>query len=283
MRWVVLACGLACACNRILGVSGDIRHTDAAIYDGLPDAAHQCPPPGTIPVYSPIIRPAIMQDCHDYTASADTGLAIAQCKTDAGGLDIFEGGHDRMLVQLPGFPQLTPDFSVSTPRLSPEGDILMLVTFDLTTTTSAYPIYHRMPDGTWHRGTDANLPQFGTISVTSRGPDRHIMLCSGTSIVQEWHDSGTTTWTHVRDIDFGPTAYVRAVWLSPDGLRLLATDGAGGGTSLVMRYADRTAIADPFSTPVPIALPASFDTFITEDCTRVYMSALETVFYVLEK
>lgn len=282
MRWVVIACAFACACNRVFDL-GEVIPRDAQFFDGLGDAAHLCPPPGTMPEFSPIVHQAISQDCRGYTIAADTGVAVARCHDPDGYFDVYQAGVDRQLVRSTGaFPVQTPDLSIDNPKLSPEGDLLIVPTFDLTNIVSTYRTYHPAPDGSWIRGADLNLPQFGGFSVPSRGPDRHVIYYDGSTTAQEWHDGGTTTWTHVRDVAFASNN-VRGVWLSPDGLRLLAATAPNAATTLVMMYADRQAITDPFGTTAPIPLPGSDDAFITEDCTRLYMSSVHTIFYALEK
>jgi hypothetical protein len=259
--------------------------SDARLFDGLPDAMLTCPPIGVAPHYSSIIRQAFVQTCVGYTLSADSRMAIARCQDVDGTLRMFQAPAKQIQMTLArgAFPVDTTSISVGTPRLAPEGDVLLLDTFDLDLVVSTYMTFHHdVATDTWLRGPDAGLPQYGTFSVPSRAPDRHVLFYQGGRIVQEWHAVGTlATWSHVRDYDIGTADQVRGAYLSPDGLRTVLTIRYGLTDSV--RYADRQAIDDAFSPLVDIGLPGAIDPFMTADCNQVFMSSVETVFYVAER
>lgn len=270
MRWVaLLALG---ACNSIFGndrvVAGDARFFDAPIDGGV-----HCPAFGTAPRFSPVIHPVIDQNCGSYVVAADTQRAYAVC----GGL-IFGGPVDRPLEVEPDLPTPGPDFSIATPRVSPEGTLMLLGTFDLTNTVSTYRSY-MLAGTTWTRGADLRLPQFGNMSVPSRGPDRRVLFYDQ-NVGKEFREDASGVWTEARSVRFGPLPGVHSVWLAPDALRFLTWEQASDGNHLY--YADRANRDDDFSAPrLFTGLPPTPELFITEDCTRAYMNGVEEIFVAL--
>jgi len=77
--------------------------------------------------------------------------------------------------------------------------------------------------------------------------------------------------------------------LSPDGLRLVfsATVMVSQSSVTGVMYASRDSVTTPFTYGEMVFLqgpPAEAETpFLTEDCSRVYFSGLESVFYVTEQ
>jgi hypothetical protein len=164
-RVVMLA---LCACNQVFG-SDPVRVVDAHYFDAVIDGATHCPAVGMTPVFSPQLHGAIDQDCDGYEISGDRASAIAECSVgDLGIVAIFEGPQDQPLTQVATLPT-SDDVTMFEPaRLSPEGDLIILTTFDLVATTSTYRTYTRDATG-WTRGADLPFPQFNAVSTPSRG------------------------------------------------------------------------------------------------------------------
>ncbi len=274
MRWLALV-ALA-ACNWAFGTQ-PVEQIDARYFDATTDARVQCPAFGMAPRFSPILRQVIDQNCRSYTVSADTGLAVATCSE--GGVDgVYAGPVDQPLVRVPELPAGTQDLTIGEARLSPDGQLLVVSTFDLTNVASAYRTYTLGAQG-WVPGPDLPLPQFGNPSVPSRGPDRRVLFYDQ-NIGKEFRQDTSGAWLEVGDVTFGPAPGVHSVWLSPDALRFVAYEAASSGTRPRLYYADRASRDAPFTAPVELAgVPASFDPFITEDCDRIYMTSVEAIFY----
>lgn len=261
------------ACNSIFG-NRTVVEGDARFFDAPTDGAVLCPQPGIEPRFSPVLHPVIDQDCGTYAIAADTQRGYGLC---AG--QISSGPVDERLDAEPGLPVPTAEVSVANPRISPEGDLLLVTTFDLTLTQTTYRSY--TPTGTtWTRGPDLPLPQFGNVSVPSRGPDRRVIFYDS-NVGKEFRQDAAGGWSEARDVVFGPSPGVHTVWLASDALRFVSWEQAlSGGSALY--YADRASRDEDFSPPRRLTgVPVTQDLFITEGCTRVYMSSVQAIFYAL--
>src|SRR5258708_5638643 len=99
MRWMVLA---LCACNRILGL-GDLDVRDPH-FDALVDAQPYCPPFGTLPRFSPVLREYVDENCAGYETSAT--VAVASCTYDTLGTVVAQGPIGQLLTPITGLPAL---------------------------------------------------------------------------------------------------------------------------------------------------------------------------------
>lgn len=276
MRW--LAPLALTACNSIFGNRESVER-DARFFDAPADGAVHCPSPVSPPQFSPILHPVIDQNCVGYAVAADTHRAYAAC---AGA--VYAGNVDDRLDEEPGLPRSSSDgaFSIADPRVSPEGDLLLLGTFDLVQTLSTYRSYTPSAAG-WVRGPDLPLPQYENMSVPSRGPDRRV-IAYDKNIGQEYRQDPDGSWRFARDVAFGPEPGVHIVWLASDALRLISYEAPTNNGEARLYYAYRETRDEDFSAPVLLdGIPVAGDLFITEDCTRVYMTSVHTIFYALGK
>lgn len=263
----------ACACNWAYGLDP----TQLADAPG-PDAPPRCTTDGP-PAFSPRVTQAVVQPCHDYTIHEHT--AIAAC----GGpfqLVLGEGPIDAPLRPIDIAPTRAEATLVS-PRFTPEGELLVhQQTIDRISIAS---IYRRDGEAwTWSYDLPFALERFELAGMPSRGPQRHLMV-SRTTQFEEAIDDGTGTWTTavwpatILGVDrlHGP------INLSRDGLRAVFV-GTSGDTALT-RYATRPQIDVPFAgsyvLDVPVASPP--DNFLTEDCSRLYFSGLDSIFYAPQR
>jgi hypothetical protein len=276
-RVVLLA---LCACNQVFG-SDAVRLVDAHYFDGLIDGATHCPATGQTPVFSPQLHAAIDQNCRGYQISSDRGSAIAECSS-GNTVAIFEGAQDQSLTQVPTLPTSDENTVFDVARLSPEGDLIILTTFDLTTTTTAVHTFTRDATG-WTPGADLPFPQFNTVSPPSRGPDRRILVYESKALGHEFQEDANGQWSEVRLVTIGSDALPHLVYLSPDALRIIVFEGMGESTPAHTLYADRASRDSDFNPPIEIATTAipPGEVFVTEDCARVYVSSVEEVFFAL--
>lgn len=267
---------LLCGCNQVFGLT-ETSPSDAQFYDAPSRKPAHCPAFGELPVFSPVLH-QLHFDCSQYNESTDVNLSVAMCR----GIDQYQacsGPHDGPFSPITELPLTTSDFDVSSPQLDPEGDMLLITTFDLTNTVGALRVYRRAGD-TWVRDADVpNAPP--RTSNPSRGPDHRILGTNGTSDVIEISDA-SGSWQQVRThakVALGVPS-VGAIWLSADALSIVFVANAFDlPENRTIMYADRAAKDDLFGTARPLALPIVDDIFITEDCGRLYFSGLRSIFY----
>jgi hypothetical protein len=272
---VRLALVALCGCNSVLGVhSTEKRDAAMPYYDAPFDAPFACPPLGTAPRFTNVLRQAVFQDCTDYTTSAAAGLAVASCSNaiSAGPIDM------PLTVIVP----LSTSVQYYRPRLSPEGDAILMFVYD--TTSGQHFEEFREVGGTW---TLTEILPFAVagdiISAPTRSPNRHVLVVGTDASLHEMADQGGNVWTETAvhpNSELG-VGNLGPPYLSTDGLRLMMGAVPQGGTMLLAMYTDRDALDQPFRPAVPlVGVPGALDGFMTEDCSRIYMSGLESIFYV---
>jgi hypothetical protein len=273
MKWLLI---LLCGCNQVFGLT-ETSPSDAQFYDAHTRQPPHCPALGESLVFSPILH-QLHYDCSQYSESTDANLSVAMCRA-ADQIQPFSGPREGPFTPITELPQRTSEFDVSGPQLDPEGDMLMISTFDLTNIVAAIRVYHRAGD-TWIRDADVpNAP--ARTSNISRGPDHRILGTNGTSDVVEL-SSTSGSWqqvlTHTKAMLGVPS--VGAIWLSADALRIVFVANAFDvAENRSIMYADRATKNDLFGVARPLALPVVDDAFITEDCGRIYFSGLRSIFY----
>lgn len=290
MRWVPVL--LACGCNSVFGLT-PTELVDAPPPIDAPDPP-RCPAIGTIPAFGDDLRSIPAIGCTGY-ATNDSGIAMAYC--------------NNQVARGPVDGEMTPimmDDPVYQPRLAPDGDELFALHYNMTT------FLYELVDLVWR---DNKLEQVGTyippssatygfyssFSTPSRGPDRHIIYVDYNNTTYTYDlveiANGTGTWTEqsrvpVTDLGLPTGATPMQLSLSPDGLRLVfmtagawVMDGSGQYTWIdPVFYADRASLTDRFS--MVVALPSVPDQvqspFLTADCGRIYFSALNRVFFLVQ-
>lgn len=269
MRGAVLVVAV-CGCNQALGLH-QTKELDAHVsfFDAPTDAPFTCPPTGTAPAFSPLFHQLPITGCYDYTLSASADLAVAVCGSLLGA-----GAIDQAMQHI------SLGVSVNElwgPRLDPEGDQL----FAYSAIPQEFRVYTQTA-GTWTRSADLAISAtYGAISVPTRRPNRRVMVTMGSDI-HELVETGDNVWTDEFTHTLAELSLpqIAPVYLSPDGLRLLAPGMSTGNPVL---YADRAAVGGPFNTAVPLAgvpTPLLGGVFMTEDCSRIYLYGLDTLFYV---
>lgn len=255
-------------CNQVF----DLEPTQLAAQTAPP----VCPPLGSTLRFDSTVRQAIRQDCTGYTESADTRMALAQCWF-AGKYVPAYGPADG---PLDGITLATADPAETfpwPPVLSPEGDTILwsttkvgqiqLATFGLSATGWQFTGYAPVPPA-------APVVQ---PSAPSRAPHRHVLYFIN-GMLHEAAQDDAGAWSEVG----APYAFpvnANRPYLSPDGLRFVSSVVLSGGRHAVL-YADRPTIDSRFGSPVELdAVPATADTFVREDCGRVYFSGLSNVLY----
>lgn len=267
MRRVPLVLALA-GCNQVF----DLGPTQLANTTSPPT----CPALGATPHFDSTVRQAIRQDCTGYTASADSGMALAQCWFEGKYLPAY-GPADGPLEPIALSTTDPADTFPWPPVLSPEGDTILwsaskvgqirLATFGLA-------------DGRWQFTGYAPIPLAAPVvdpSPPSRGPSRHVLYFLN-GMLHEAAQDDAGAWAEVAPPSAIPVNANRP-HLSPDGLRLVTSVVLTGGRHAVL-YADRSSLDARFDTPLELdGVPPTPDTFVTEDCGRAYFSGLSNILY----
>jgi len=273
VKWLLV---LLCGCNQVFGLR-ETSSSDPPFYDAPSRRPPHCPAFGESLVFSPMLH-QLHFDCSQYNESTDVNLSVAMCR-DSDQYQPYSGPREGPFSPITELPNRTIDFDVSNPQLDPEGDMLLISTFDLTNIVGALRVYRRAGD-TWVR--DADVPSAPPrTSNPSRGPDHRILGTNGTSDVVEISDA-SGSWQQVRTHTKGVLGVpsVGAIWLSADALRIVFVANAFDlPENRSIMYADRATKDGLFGPARPLALPIVEDIFITEDCGRLYFSGLRSIFY----
>ena len=262
---------LLVGCNQIYGLERT-QSIDAAYFDAPPPT---CPPLGAPPVFTQDFEQAVFQSCTDYTLSS-TGRALARCNRV-----IAEGAVGEPLVGAVGLEQTT-SMTYDHPRLHPDGQSAIVRMTDRTGPRTAFAVFSRTDSG-WVKSSEFSVP-YTMLGSSAPSRDRHVVVVASGGALRELADDGTGTWNEVLVHDFaelGITSLGDQVNLSADGLRLILVGSPIGKNEMNLLYADRANETDRFSQAVPMpSLEYLPNGFLTEDCGRLYFSALGTVFYV---
>ena len=267
-----------CGCNQIFGLpeTHERPAVDAAYFDAPLDAPYACPSTGTTPTFLRPLHQVIQQHCTDYMISSSAQVAMALCTTSNYDVVAARGLIDGMLDPVSGFEDAS--FELQRLRLAPEGDEVIATYYSVAMTRYEFRTYRRQPDESWTRGPDvATEPSYFEFSAPSRRPDRRVLRTAADNHLHELAQDAAGAWSEVASFlpsDLG-VSYPGAPRLSADGLRLLMVDSGA------VVYTDRPSIDAPFRHAEPLAgVPMVLDPYLTDDCSRIYFSGLDSVFYL---
>jgi hypothetical protein len=253
-----------CSCNWMYGLD-ETRLQDA---QGI-DAPAVCTT-NTALQFARQARQAVLQDCRDYTFVGDR--AVAHCGYVYTGA-IAEGPVDGTLVNVTIAPT-EPEATIHRPRLMPDGELLVSQRF--VDGHELVSVYERAASGWgWSRDLPFTLGADDRAGVPSRGPARQLFITrrSFLEVAVEGQDNQWTI-TALPFTAFGVSKVHTAIHLSADGTRaVFAGDGA-------IHYAVRKSVDVPFSGAYRLELPDVPDPFLAADCSRIYFSGLESIFFV---
>jgi hypothetical protein len=254
-----------CSCNRLYGLTAT-DEVDAAYFDAPPI---DCPDIGTAPRFSRSLTQAAFENCTDYTFG--NGRALAKC-----GRVLREGPQDGALVDAAGMQSTTELYGY--PRLHPDGNIAFVIVPGLPSGGRAVATFTR-GDTAWSRGRDLVIDTT-TLSAT---PSRTRLFLVGKLDIREVADDGNGNYAHVQTHTadaLGVTGFFEQTHVSADGRRLVFVGTTDALALSQLFYADRPSIDVPFSRAVPMPDVDYFPSGVmTENCDRLYFSALGTVFY----
>jgi len=281
---VVLALG---ACNAIFGLHETVERDGSVQYFDAPaDAPFGCPAAGVQPRFKRNVTQAILQQCNDYTVSIVTGRALARCSEPTRG--IYEGKLDEVMTPARGFVP-PASFMMESARLSADGDLAIAAIYDASINYK-HATYVRAMDGTWTWANEPNIPtSYATnFSAVSRGPDRRVFVVDQDLVrYEEWAQQDLATWQLVGSYTLAQLGidYVADPRLAPDALRMVFWGRSTPLSPYRVMYVDRPDLSARFSAAVALETvpPMVTDPTLTDDCGRMYFSALGSVFYAQQE
>ncbi|NVB77163.1 MAG: hypothetical protein HOV81_02105 [Kofleriaceae bacterium] len=272
-------------CNSIF----DLRPTqqiDAAYFDAPVDAPYACPMLGTAPTFAASLHQYVLQECEGYSVAAN-GRAAASCGGMAAGSyrAVYVGEPDQMLQPATGIPLPSAGEadSYDLPRISPDGEKLLVRHIDYDTAVVDMQYFARTSSGSWSMLAAPPFADRPFVSPLAQGPSGlHVLVAEFDSLTwTEWVEEGAV-WRVASTHSQAELALpeIHSISITSDGLRAIIY----GGDPVGMYYSDRPSLESAFSPAQPMpTLPVSFDAFMTADCARVYLSGLGYVFYVQQQ
>jgi hypothetical protein len=270
---------LCVGCNQVWNLSPTIQ-VDAAQFDAPLDAPHACPDIGADPPrFSLLLHQQIDQDCETYAISEAAGRAIGLCMV--GGFPVvLEGTVDQPLQPAPGLPASNLFVAYRRPLLAPEGDRAFIEFYDETNGLDELQSYRRTPTGTWIQDA-GSVPGSPRVTAPTRGPRPHLLQLASSTLLVELVEDPAGVWSTVASHDLPSLGVtnVNAMWLAPDGTRLVLQVSDQGPSTGHLAYLDRVQLGAPFSRARTMSAPNVPNWFITSDCGRMYIPGLHAVFY----
>lgn len=262
---------IVCGCNQLLGL------TETQTVDAHPPP--MCPPVGGVPTLYGALKQVPGRYCGLYTPSADGVVALASRDVTT----LMRGELDHELSEIPLVPTPPGTYRILP---MPEGDRVLVAT--ALTTQFATIEYIVEADGAAHAGTMFQVVMSAGLSRPSGGPDRRIVYEDTTQrTLVELADTGAgyreVTRYSLSELTNDPVVTVDDPSLSADGLRLVFVAPTSTGLrARVVYYTDRATRSDHFgpiraveNAPEQIRYP-----YLTANCGRLYLSALDTIFYL---
>ncbi|MDB4958622.1 MAG: hypothetical protein JWO36_6191 [Myxococcales bacterium] len=278
-----------CACNQIFGLKQVVeRDAGVPFFDGAPDAPYACPPYGQRPFFGHGLFEAVAQRCTSYAIGGTDADPHAMGLCSDPNVPVGYGPADAPLSPVAfKIPDMTTLRSV---RLAPEGDLAVVTIDNPYAPLTSFEVYKPTADAWTSAGVIATATYgcFGCapviVSTPTRGPNRHVVAYDyNQKLLFELEDQGAYPWVQVSAQaigDLGPMYIGSPISLSADGLRMVFYANAGADFGIY--YADRMALSSPFEPAVWLSnLPhtSGTDPFLTQNCSRLYISGLDSVFF----
>jgi hypothetical protein len=275
------------ACNPILGLK-DTRPFDAP----PPDAPPKCPTPGTAPVFSTVIRQALLEHCAYFATSVASDLAAAYCLDQVRGVDQWEVGPIAGPLSPITFVYPAATAQVTYGKLAPNGNELWMDQLVTAGNVETLSIYTSSDPTTWAWTADVFTIQgsgFSAVSAPATTPYGRRVLVLYNNVVHELEEIGAA-WSERHSYtqsDLGVSQIYYQLNLSPDGLRMVFLGGVprnGNQVDAVM-YVDRADASATFGPSQALAGPPLGVgqiqyPFMSADCGRLYFLGLDQILYL---
>jgi hypothetical protein len=271
-------------CNQVLGIGPSVL-ADAQQYDSPLDAPYACPSAGTSPRFARNLHQVTTTNCNDYTFSAEANRSTGWCLDPTGTtVGIWEGTYD-MDDMHPAVGFDTPGIDVYDPRLTPEGDQLYVKVIQGVNTRIV--VYQRDPGG-WmpDHNVAALVSNADQVASVSRGPTRRLFIIRNYSLREVEVDAtgASTELAPYTEVSFGLTSIFNPR-VTADGLRLVVSGTSSSIPRMALYVASRPDLASRFGPATVIEnIPSTTaSASLSTDCSRLYFSGLESVFYVQQQ
>jgi hypothetical protein len=266
------------ACNWAFGV----HDTKPEPHDAQIDAPFTCLASGP-PTFTHVLHQVLDVGCWSFTMSGS--LAAAGCYGSDVGSPSDQVVYVGPLGSSEGWSVVAGvNGNYVDVLLVPDGDEIWTFYFDYSSNTSRFVVLGR--DAGWQPVATPTLP-FPYLdgdypSLPTQRPDRRMLYFRYADATwHELHETAPGTWTDERmHPELG--GYMYNPRLSADGLRLTGWEYVGMSSNQTTVYTSRTNPAGgDFAAVAPmpsVPMTAQYPT-LTEDCGRVYLSGLSSVFY----
>jgi hypothetical protein len=251
-------------CNQVFG-NHAVEQDPNPIFDAPLDAPFRCTEIGTSPEFSPLLHQYGVLNCTYYAEVGGEAIGLCNNEVEVGPI----GGELQPAVGI--ITDGSPD-----PRLSPDGSY-MLVGGNFA---NRVDLYRRNGDWTLVGSTGLDSLVLGNI-IHVGGADRILETEISEGVLKELVFDGNLSWTPIATHDASELGVtLKSAWLTSDGLRLVGgagePDDADGGH---IYYSDRASIGDSFRTADKLEIPMPPIPAMTDDCARIYMTGLGSVFF----
>lgn len=271
-----------CACDRALhlGATALADGADAAFFDA--PITTGCPATGTPPRYTDLLVQDIKEFCGSYTFSAAAGLAIAICYDANGTSFVGEGPLDQPLVPATGLDDSTCPTGII--QIGADGTAYvtclsrMSGKYEFRTFTKA--------NGVWTRGPDVLASGgFRIVSPATATTPQHLLYIEINGYTLHELVGSPSSWVDIGSTPIASLGVTNPLWLAPtsDGLHLAMLAGTTTNPNSHALYTDRARLGDAFGAVSVLAgVPAADSIYMTDDCSRLYLTGLENVWFVDE-
>lgn len=253
---------LLCACNQVYSLDETQARTDAR--------ALACPPIGETPQFESGLRYVFSRNCINYSFLPPYGTAIAICFETSLQVTVeigTAGADDLAATSLPAVPLMDRHIA----RLGHDGEHLYA-----QAATKMLVFRRAGTDWVYEEDLPRFAANFDTLApiVNDNGRDRAVVgVEDGTKLVELVRDS---TWTEVAvhpAAELGTTV-MRQITITSDGLRIIYV---GDDATY---FSDRPRLDAPFRPGTKLTgLARNVEAFMTDDCARVYVAGVGSVFY----
>jgi hypothetical protein len=266
-----IAIVLLAACNQVWDLDGT----------RLSNTPGECPSIGDVPQFRPGLLQVLSRICGGYNFASETAVASCYYSTPPNHFAIETGPIDGPLAPADVPRAASIDHTIAT--LSRDGNRLYVRERDADANEHAIAVYRRS-GSSWQMDPALRLDLQGDGSamfgpIATDGARDHVIVsrASWQSVTEYVVDQ---TWTEVRTqaaTAFGSDE-VHGLAMTSDGLRAIFKGVVMGNFKPF--YTDRERIDMPFRAATILEnVPYYDNAFMTDDCARIYVSGVGSIFY----
>jgi hypothetical protein len=270
------------ACDRALNLGATAAADGALVFFDAPTTTG-CPPPGVTPRYTHALVQDFEQQCVSYTVSTTLGIAVAVCFDATGQQFTAEGPLDQPLVAADGLDD--PLCQTFDAQIGADGTVSVTC---ISMVTFLYE--HRSftkQNGTWTRGVDvlAATPTYLRMTPVTQTTPQHLVYFDVSDFALHELVGSPSAWTGASAMPIATLGAKSLSWISisSDGLRMTVLGDTPTDSRTAVLFTDRSQLGDAFrALSTPDGVPAADSVYMTDDCSRVYVTGLSSVWFVDE-